>query len=280
MKAKIFVPSDGGLASQLFWLGRGLEMSKSRHESLLFGHATSRGSRPFTLDRLIPSVSHITRPGRLPASITRKVAEFAGYHYLDEANPEHLGINLALQVLRGPDTSEVAREIFSPVVRLNQIALHFRAGDYRNNAHTSSIHGMMHKDWFIEGVEAILNQVGSNHVERLKVFSDEPEFAETVLGRELEEMGFPTVFSSESRIERVMAECSSSTHFLGANSGISFWISAAREELEPGRYLTILPETWFRSVNDEVRNWFIEGTFAPLRSLRRARFISSRFSDT
>lgn len=280
MEAKVFIPSDGGLASQLFWMGRGLKAIDAKPESLLFGHSTSKGLRKFELDKLFPGVSSLARPGWLPVSMARKLAGLAGYQYLDDINPTQLGIELTAQLLRGPEASEVARQIFLPTLRHNQIAVHFRAGDYRNNSHTNSIHGMIHKDWFTKGVESLLHAAGLETIERVKVFSDEPDYAALVLQRELGAMVLPVVFSPLRKIEEEMAECASSTHFLGSNSGISFWIAIAREVMGSTQSLTMLPETWFKTVNAEVKKWMIGDQFAPLRSLKYVRFVATKFSDS
>lgn len=279
MIKQVFVPSDGGLASQLFWLGRGLDASQRGLAALVFGHNTSRGQRPFALHRLAPSANFSNLPNLLRPNFVSRAAKIAGFRVLDVFDPQRLGVEHVIEFMRSPEASSEARRIFHGQVTQEQIAIHFRAGDYRKNPHTRSIHGHLSPEWYLAAAEQIRNSTVDS-VRQITIFSDEPDYAVFSLLEPFEDAGFKVDFSRGQSLEGEMSECVASRHFIGSNSGISFWIAAAREVTANSAQsnATLLPKEWFLSVNREVAKWMILGQFAPLRYLTKAEFMPSTFS--
>lgn len=141
------------------------------------------------------------------------------------------------------------------------VAIHWRLGDYVNN----EFHGAM--GW--SSLETCLRNAANAHLP-VKIFSDSPELARTIIGDKLR--GRPHEFISNQIWEDLM-EMTRSRIFIGTHSGISVLAAMAlRNGNENSR--TWLPNKWFANREAEELFFPAEKTFKD-SSLYYADFVTA-----
>ncbi|HGV9303695.1 TPA: alpha-1,2-fucosyltransferase, partial [Vibrio parahaemolyticus] len=128
----------------------------------------------------------------------------------------------------------------------NCVSLHVRRGDYVNNAHTNSVHGVCDLSYYREAITNIHETVEKP---KFFVFSDDISWCKDNLGS----LGhFTYVDNTLSAIDDLML-MSFCEHHIIANSTFSWWGAWLNDH-----GITIAPKRWFSSVERNNKDLFPE----------------------
>lgn len=120
------------------------------------------------------------------------------------------------------------------------VSVHIRLGDYRTNKIAQETHGTQTKEYYLKGIEALLDMKKPNHI---KVISDEIELAKEILSAN--KLKIPLVFDKNSNHFNNLAKLAKSSGVVMSNSSFSWW-GAFTAEKQQGA-VVISPKKWFKS---------------------------------
>ncbi|HEY2374035.1 MAG TPA: alpha-1,2-fucosyltransferase [Gaiellaceae bacterium] len=145
--------------------------------------------------------------------------------------------------LRFPGLSSAYTQSESTVANPSAVSVHVRRGDYVTSPQTNAVHGALGVDYYRRALAHVANRVSKPS---FIVFSDDPEWVERELARELP----LTVVSGGDPVQELglMSRC---THHVIANSSFSWW-GAWLGEREGS--VIVAPERWFADPNVETRD--------------------------
>ncbi len=129
------------------------------------------------------------------------------------------------------------REVMSDINRCNSISIHFRRGDYVNDAKTASHHRTCTYDYYMEAVKMAAARVDRPH---FFAFSDDPEWV-----REHFKISHPITLIDNNSPDlahedlRLMSLCN---HHIIANSSFSWWGAWLNPRSDK---IVISPARWF-----------------------------------
>lgn len=139
----------------------------------------------------------------------------------------------AFSVIQDGNVASIRDEILAVE---NAVAVHVRRGDYAQNAHTRSVHGLLSLDYY----ERALSRIGSEF-EGVKafVFSDDRDWVRENLHTSVPFTVVETGDASAHADFELMTRCA---HWIIANSSFSWWAAWLGETRESR---VIAPRAWF-----------------------------------
>ena len=132
------------------------------------------------------------------------------------------------------------KEILSLIRKTNAISVHIRRGDYANNAHTNSFHGLCDKDYYIKALEYIADKINDPV---LFFFSDDMDWVKLTFDSNSQK--YDSYFLDHTPKDKnfedmlLMSQCK---HNIIANSSFSWWGAWLNETPEK---IVIVPKNWF-----------------------------------
>lgn len=135
------------------------------------------------------------------------------------------------------------RSVEAMVARIKSgpsVAVHFRRGDYVNNARFAQTIGTISADYYAEAMKSVQSRIGSGAT--YYVFSDDPAFAENGLVANVPTV--PVNCCGESNHYDAMRLMSMCDHNIIANSTFSWWAAWLNQNPEKK---VIAPKRWFAS---------------------------------
>lgn len=120
------------------------------------------------------------------------------------------------------------------------ISVHIRLGDYRTNKHAQEIHGTLTKEYYLKGIEVLLDIKKPKYI---KVISDEIELAKEILNTN--KFRIPLIYDNNSNHFDNLAKLARSSGVVMSNSSFSWWGAFVAEKQQSAAVVS--PKKWFKS---------------------------------
>ncbi|MBS3952248.1 MAG: FkbM family methyltransferase [Methylomicrobium sp.] len=280
----IVVKMMGGLGNQMFQFAAGLALARMRSATLkldlsFLNNTKSRKGftrRDFGLHAFdLVSDCEVT-PG-LPDSEAKKSKKFVERSFKFDPGFFDLTGNIYLEgYWQSPkyfdsikdelknafrlsgETNASRQALIQDITRNVAVAMHVRRGDYVQDAHTRTVHGVCSEAYYQLASEFLVQKFPDAH---FYIFSDDPEWCRAT---DLVGSAPCTVVSDGSSVEEdfyLMLLC---RHFLIANSSLSWWAAYLGDDAAK---TVIAPEPWFDDptleVDDLIPNDWVRFCKAP-----------------
>lgn len=248
------VTIKGGLGNQLFQYAYGLKASLIDKKDVIFDTSfftdnTKDINRPFLLNmfninpRAKFQKTQTSKSSKLIKKIISKITGDYGYYqgeqYFIEAKDEVLK-QFTLKYPLGKSAQDIANHMD----KKTSVSVHIRRGDYVNNPHTNSVHGICNLEYYYRALDHIKSKVKDPH---FFIFSDDIEWAKNNLNIH------NTIFVSNGDISEVeeMILMSMCAHNIIANSTFSWWAAY----LNKNNHKTVIaPKQWTRKSSSDKLN--------------------------
>ena len=254
---KAFVRIQGGLGNQLFQVAMAARLEELGYSVSLLHlqnpNDTQREFQPevedgwrvatcnallrwpvirvFSIARRLPRIPFVLHSKELPRSVAAaRLPVVADGYFQSSAN--------ALSYIRST-RGEWLRQKVLQSSQEGTLAMHIRLGDYRTNPEVAIALGTLDANYFLRArMEVQKHAVIRNVV----IFSDEPEFAEKMLG----DLGMPTSYkvASSSPIDDLVS-IASHQYLVLSNSTYSAWAAYLAESVHD-HVVVIAPSAWIR----------------------------------
>jgi hypothetical protein len=270
VSAHITIPLLGGLGNQLFQLSAGLYLESELNRNVKFNYYllgpqstgySANADRNLEIRDLVAEKALSSE--KINPITLRARSLLQPKTYVWEKSPGDLAMNRISRTTKmafgyfqnsimvnavWPNLKELMAKsmVFGDAIsnkKIDQVAIHMRFGDYKNNAKAKSFHGLTTHSYY----ENALREIQLQKIDKkLKIFTDDPTSAKILISQIKEK--YSIEFSENSSSIEDLIEMSRSSELIIGNSTFSWWAAWIASNIQNSS--VIFPRPWFASDED------------------------------